>query len=166
MVGKGTKIPNPRPDVKQERCTARTYGSSAILWSQMGRDGMQTRQNLVPVGAAQSRIHLIQGLIQPHLGWGRVCWWNEIQMTIGGMKMIRGSKVTQCVEDGVLITVQKITGKRGCARRWTLSYNSPQTRPLFKKIVKNGSDHHVFWMGYNTLQKCSDRSELWERQWW
>ena len=67
MVRKGSKILNPRLDVKQERCMARTYGSSTILRSQMGRDGMQTRQNLVPVGATQSRIHLIQGLIQPHL---------------------------------------------------------------------------------------------------
>ena len=73
MVGKGTKILDPRPGVKQERCTARMYGSSTILWPQMGRNGMQTRQNLIPVGATQSRIHLIQGLIQPHLGRGRVC---------------------------------------------------------------------------------------------
>ena len=29
--------------------------------------------------------------------------------------MIRGSKVTECVEDGVLISVQKITGKGECA---------------------------------------------------
>ena len=151
MVGKGTKIPNPRPDVKQERCTARTYGSSTILWPQMGRNGMQTRQNLVPVGTTQSRIHLIQGLIQPHLGGGRVSWRNEIQTTIGRMKMIRGSKVTQCVEDRVLITVQKIMGKGECAGRWTVSYDLPQGRALFEKIVKNGSDLHFFWMGCNKL---------------
>ena len=151
MVGKWTKIPDPRPDVKQERCTAHMHRSSTTLWPQMGRNGMQRRQNLIPVSAMQSKIHIIRGLIQPHLRRGRVWWRNEIQTTISCTKMIRGSKVTECVEDGVLISVQKITGKGECAGRWAVSYNSPQAGALFKKIVKNGSDQHVFWMECSTL---------------
>ena len=151
MVRKWTKIPNPRSDVKQERCTARTCGSGTILWPQMGRDGMQTRQNVIPAGAMQSRIHIIWGLIQPHLQRGRGWWRNEIQTSIGCTKMIRGLKVTECMEDGVLISVQKMTGKGECAGRWTVSYDLPQAGALFIKIVKTGSN------------QCHLLSQPWQR---